>query len=275
MRAFTLGLLMFGLGLPAALAQDLVLLSLDTTVDLAGTTFADQEAVADKMAGFVNLLPLGTLPDRTDVDAYHLSADGDQLYSLDTAADLGGAGTVGAADVVRFDGTTDTIEFRASDHCIPDGVIVDAVTVNDSGDLMLSFDTTVDLGSGVIAGDEDLVTFHGSCTYTVFFDGSARNIASRLDLDGADFWAGTGHLFLSFDGSGSVGGFDFDDEDILEFDPIGLTWISLYYDGSALHAALAAADVVAVPEPGVRLQLAAGMALLGALHRTRRWRLLD
>jgi hypothetical protein len=265
---------MFGLGLPAALAQDLVLLSPDTTVDLAGTTFADQEALADGMAGSVSLLPLGTLPDRTDVNAYHLS-DGDQLYSLDTTADLGGVGTVGAADVVRFDGTTDTIEFRASDHCIPDGVIVDAVTVNGSDDLMLSFDTTVDLGSGVIAGDEDLVTFHGSCTYTVFFDGSARSIASGLDLDGADFWAGSGHLFLSFDGSGSVGSYDFDDEDILEFDPIGLTWISLYYDGSALHAALAAADVVAVPEPRGWLQLMAGMALLGTLNRARRWRLLE
>lgn len=265
MRAFTLGLLVFLLGPPADLAHATVVLSLDTTVEVSGTTFADQEALSDNLAGSVSLLPLGTLPDPADVDAHHLFANGDQLYSLDTTADLGGGLTTGAADVVRFDGTTDTIEFDASAEGIPDGVIVDAVTVHDSGDLILSFDTTVDLGGGVIAGDEDLVRFDGLSTYAVFFDGSAQGIASGLDLDGAGFRASDGHLLVSFDVSGSVGGVGFDDEDILEFDPSGPSW-SLVYDGSALHGALGAADVVALPEPESWMTLMAGAALLCALY---------
>jgi hypothetical protein len=251
-------------------AQGTVALSPDTTVALGGTTFADQEVLSDNQMGSVAGLPLGTLPDASDVNAYHLFTDGDQLFSLDTTVDLGGGLTVGPADVVRFDGTTDTLEFDASAEGIPDGAVVDAVTEHGSGDLMLSFDTSVDLGGGVTAGDEDLVRFDGVSTYSVFFDGSAEGVAQGLDLDGAGFQASDGHLFLSFDGSGTLGGVGFDDEDILEFDATGPTW-SLFYDGSAEHSALAAADVIAVPEPGRLLLLVSGVSGLLLLYQKRRW----
>jgi hypothetical protein len=254
----------------ASQAQDAVLLSPDTTVELSAMTFEDQEVVGDNQMGSVSLVPLGVLPEASDVNAYHLLPNGDQLYSLDTTAELGGGLTAGPADVVRYDGVTDTLEFDASAEGIPDGVIVDAVSVHGSGDLLLSFDTTVDLGGGVTAQDEDLVRFDGGSTYTVFFDGSAENVPAGLDLDGADYRASDGHLFLSFDASGSLGGVDFDDEDILEFDSGGPTW-TLHYDGSGEHSELAAADVVAVPEPRGWLQLVAGIVLLGVLHRAPKW----
>ena len=78
----------------------------------------------------------------------------------------------------------------------------------------------------------------------------------------------TGHLELSFDISGSVGGVAFDDEDILDFDPVGDTW-AMRYDGSAHFPALAAADVDAVfsPEPGA---IALGASAFVALLAVRR-----
>ena len=88
--------------LPAASqAQSRVSLSPDTTIELSGSIFADQEVVTDDQMGTVTLVPLGVLPDASDVDAYHVLANGDQLYSLDITAELGGGLTAGPGDVVR------------------------------------------------------------------------------------------------------------------------------------------------------------------------------
>jgi hypothetical protein len=252
-------------------AQDPVTFSSDVTVTLGGNTFEDQEVVTDDQLGTVTLAPLGALPEASDVSAYHLLPNGDQLYSLDTTAELGGGLIASPADVVRYDGVTDTLEFDASAEGIPDGVIVDAVSLHSSGDLVLSFDTTVDLGAGT-ADDEDAVRFNGT-SFSLLFDGSSEGVPASLDLDGVEARPGGDLLWVSFDGSGSLGGVNFDDEDILEFNPSGPTW-SLVYDGSVQHAALAAADVVAVPEPRGWLQLVVGMALLVALHGARRRHLL-
>ena len=94
---------------------------------------------------------------------------------------------------------------------------------------MLSFDVALDLG-GVHFEPEDLAQFDGSA-FNMFFDGSAAGVAPGLDLDAADDLACNGHLLLSFDGSGSIGGIAFDDDDVLEFDRVA-TW-ALAYDGSA------------------------------------------
>jgi len=254
-----------------SIADDAVTLSADTTVELGGVTFGDEEVLTDDRAGRVGAVPLGGFPDGADVAAYHQfvggAQSGDQLYTVDTAMDLGGGLVAERGDVVRFDGTTDTIEFDGSAEGIPDGVMVDAVSIHSAGGLLLSFDTTVDLGA-VIADDEDVVQFDGANAFSVFFDGSGEGVASGLDLDGVHFRPTDAVLFVSFDGSGSVGGVSFDDEDILGFDASGPAW-TLQYDGSVLHTALAAADVDAVPEPGQLVQLAFGILGLSLLYRRR------
>ena len=59
----------------------------------------------------------------------------------------------------------------------------------------------------------------------------------------------------------------FDDEDVLSYDPVAAEW-ELFYDGSDLHPdAWPAADLVAVPEPGMLASLAAGLAAQGGLGR--------
>jgi hypothetical protein len=64
---------------------------------------------------------------------------------------------------------------------------------------------------------------------------------------------------------------DFDEEDMLEFDPSGPTW-SLAYDGSALHTEWSGGpdlDAVALPEPGGLLLLASGITGLLVTGRRR------
>jgi hypothetical protein len=124
--------------------------------------------------------------------------------------------------------------FDAHTAGIPDGVRIDAVATDDS-DLLLSFDTTVDLGGGLTVTDEDLVRWNGT-RLTLFLDTSMAGIDPALDLDGAHRLK-NGNLLLSFDGSGSVGtpAIYFDAEDALEYDPVGAIW-ELAYDASAQYA---------------------------------------
>jgi hypothetical protein len=218
-----------------------VRVSSDTTVSL-DTAVADDENVAmDNLSGIVSLQNIGTIPAEADLDAYSVRPNGDQLLSFDTTVLLPGGVTARPGDVVRFDGATYSIDFDAASHGVPDGVNVDAVAVYGSA-LLLSFDLAVDL-NGVHFDNEDLALFDG-VAFSMFFDGSAAGISPGLDLDAADYLDCNDHLLLSFDGSGTVGGVAFDDEDVLEFDRAG-TW-QMAYDGSAQHAGWSAADLDAL-----------------------------
>jgi len=212
----------------------------DVTVTLNGTLLADQNAGADDLAGVVTLLDIGPVPTATDLVAYHLLSNGDRQLAFDTTVTLG-AVNAEPRDVVRYDGTTYTLDLDGSAVGIPSGVQIDAIARTADGNLLLSFDSTVILGA-ITADDEDLLRFDGA--FSLFLDASAAGIAPELDLNGAHKLF-NGHLLLSFDGSGTVGGVVFNDEDVLEYDPVGVGW-ELNYDGSAQHASWAAVDLDAL-----------------------------
>lgn len=214
----------------------------DTTAVLGGVTVADKEIAEDDLTGGVILGNIGPLPDGTDLTAYHLLANGDQLLAFDTTLVVGGV-TVEPADVVRFDGTGYTLAFDASAAGVPSGTYVDALT-HDGVDLVLSFDTTLNLG-GVIYDDADLIRFDG-VEFFLYFDSIGAGVPDGTDIDAAHLMA-DGTLLISFDTSGSLGGVVFDDEDVLGFDPLTNTW-SLIYDGSAQHGGWAATDLNAISE---------------------------
>ena len=213
----------------------------DITVTLDGTVVNDEDVATDNLAGTVTLQSIGTIPPQADLGAYNVRPNGDQLLSFDTTVALPGGLTARPGDVVRFDGVSYFMEFDAAARGILPGVSVDAVAVYGTS-LLLSFDVAVDL-NGLHVDNEDLVRFDGAA-FTMFFDGSAAGVGSGLNLDAADYLECNDHLFLSFDGSGSVGGVAFDDEDVLEFDRVA-TW-ELAYHGSALHPEWASADLDAV-----------------------------
>jgi hypothetical protein len=222
---------------------DEITYSPDITAVFGGVTANDEDAVVDDLAGTINLMDLGSIPNATDLNAYHLLDNGDQLVSFDTTVILDGLVTE-PGDVVRihFDGLTFTytLEFDASAEGLPSGVITDAVSTENSS-LLLSFDTTVNL-NGDTVDDEDLVSFDGA-SFSPFFDGSSVGVSSSLDLDGAHYE--NDRLLLSLDGSGVIDGVFFDDEDVLEYDTVTSSW-TLDYDGSVEHDSWSAADLNAL-----------------------------
>jgi hypothetical protein len=205
-----------------------VRVSTDTTATLDGTTVNDEDVEKDDLAGTVTIVSIGAIPPETDLDAYNVRPNGDQLLSFDTTVTLPGGVVARPADVVRYDGTTYTIEFLAKANGIPDGVNVDAVAVYGSL-LLLSFDSAFDVG-GLHVEPADLVLFDGT-GFSTFFSGASAGVPAGLNVDAADYLACDGHLLLSFDESGTIGGVAFDDEDALEYDRAS-TW-EMAYDGTA------------------------------------------
>lgn len=242
-----------------AMAQEVVSASPDVTIDLGASVIATDEDVAiDNQLGIVMVEDLGAVPDATDVIALGLAANGDRLFSVETTAALSGGVVARPGDVVRYDGAAYSIEFDALAAGIPSGVVTDATSLS-AGGLLLSFDTTVDLGDGLVAADEDLVVWDGSA-FSLRFDGSAEGLDAALDIDAAQDLGG-GVLAMSFDTTGEVGGIVFDDEDVLRFD--GANW-TVEFDGSVANSNWGAADLdaVMVPEPAVGWMLFAGVAAL-------------
>jgi hypothetical protein len=253
-----------------AATPDFVALSPDITVKVAGTTIEDEEVALDNLLGIVVPTGLGNLPENASVTAYHACPNGDQLFSLDATVELPDSLTARPGDVVRYDGDAYTLEFDASEGGVAESSVADGVGMSSDGRLLLSFDTTTQLGL-ITVSDEDIVSFNPTDSmFTLVFDGSDAGIAESLDIDGVHD-LGNARFALSFDGSGSVDVVYFDDEDVLIYDSAGSSW-ALVYDGSAQHAGLASADVEAVfvPEPPSGwLLLAAGLGFLVELYRVR------
>jgi hypothetical protein len=219
----------------------------DLTVQLGGVMVYPEDVAMENLLGVVVPTSLGSLPSGVNVTAYHLLWNNDQLFSLDATALLAGGLAVEPEDVVRYDGNSYALEFDGSAEGIPFGISVDAVSKLGSA-LLLSFDKKVILGV-VTARDEDLVRFDGS-GFALFFNGSAAGVPGPLDLDAAHHMSGS-KVALSFDGSGSLPGVTFEDEDVLEYDLITNTW-EITYDGSAEHASGAPRDAAAGGESGER-----------------------
>jgi hypothetical protein len=249
----------------AASPADAIDVSPDTSLVLDATSFNDEDvATVNGSASSVNL---GILPFSADVNAYW-AGDGFVLFSLDTTVILSGGLRVDPMDVVRFEGGSYSLEFNGSSNGVISGVVCDAVARDSAGNLLLSFDTTVNLPGGLIADDEDLVRLEGIASYSLFFDGTSHGIIPQLDLDGVDMLF-DGNIVMSFDGSGIVDGISFDDEDVLEFNPSTLNW-SLHFDGSQSGPWNGPdADAIAVPEPGLSLLMVSGITGLLIFRRRR------
>jgi hypothetical protein len=250
-----------------ATAQEIVSASPDITIDLGASALitADEDVAVDNQLGIVVLENLGVLPDASEVTALGLDAKGDRLIAFETTTALAGGVVARPGDVVRYDGATYSIEFDASAAGLPSGTLTDATSLSATG-LLLSFDTTVDLGGGLIAADEDLVVWNGA-SFSLALDGSAVGVDSALDVDAAQD-LGRGIYVMSFDTSGTLGGVDFDDEDVMRLD--GSSW-SLEFDASAADADWSSADLdaVMVPEPAFSLMVWGGILWLARLALLR------
>jgi len=257
----------------AATEVESVSLSPDIHVAL-GTNdfkFEDADVAIDDGSGAILPVNLGARIDPLDVSGYALLPDGDRLVCFKTVAPLVSLVFALPGDVARIDSGFYTIEFDASANGVPDGAYCDGLAVDGSGRLLLSFDVDVTLPGNVFAADEDVVRVDGPASFSVVFDGSAAGVPRGFDVDGVHQFAG-GNLALSFETSGRLGAVDFADEDVVEYAPGDGSW-SMLLDASARDADWGPADadaVAAVPEPGIGLLLATGIAGLAARRRRAR-----
>lgn len=223
----------------------------DITVSLGGIVVDGGTLATDDLPG-VTLLPIPNLPANARVAAAHRFANGDLLLAFESTLSLPGAGIVEPRDLVRFTSATQTfaVEVHGVDLQIPTTAAIDAVAVTSGGTILLS----LDISAGGF-DDEAVIAVNGTAL-SLFLDTAAVGIAPALDLDGLDIEDGGAEtlLYMSFDGSGTVNGVQFDDEDVLLYNLTTQTW-SLAYDGSAAAAGwpaaadLTALDVVLVAPP--------------------------
>ncbi|MEO8602546.1 MAG: hypothetical protein ABI629_08225 [bacterium] len=232
-------------GVPLDLAS--LAVSPNVTLSLAGTVVGPGD-VARIMDTPPTRLDVGALPPGANLTGYLRQDDNTVLFTLDVSVRLPlnavSPTTFTPRDVIHYSGGNSyAVYFDGAAHGVPDGVAIDALAVADGG-LVLSFDGAVTL-DGFSIDDADLVAFDptgGNCV--LLFDSRAAGVADGLDLDAAAALA-DGRLLLSFDGSGTLGGATFDDEDLLLYDHDAGIW-GLAFDGSAADPAWAAADLDAV-----------------------------
>lgn len=211
-----------------------------TTV-LAGTTVGPADVAQDNLAGTVSLVNIGTIPPGAHLDGYAVAASGDQLLSFDTALILGGS-TFQRNDVIRYNGSTYTLEFSGGAHGVPDGVDVKDIAVH-GVNLLFSFDSAF-AASGTTFYPRDVAEWDGSAL-TKFFDGAAAGVPDGLAIDGLHLLP-NGHLLLSFDTAGTIGGLTFSHEDIAEYTPGSPgTWEFAYLGAAAQPSGWGAADLTA------------------------------
>lgn len=216
----------------------------DLTVDLSGNFVKPGEGAIDFTSFAFGYSYPGWSTSLVGTTGYGRGANQDFLLAFDAAA-LHPLGyyTFQPGDVARLGPPYDyayTLPFSPRSVGIPPGVLTDAIA--DYGEeLLLSFDTTVSLpsaaGGTFTAGKEDLViAIAGTNMFMMFFDPSSAGIPAGMNLDGAYYLHTTGsRLFVSFDGSGNIGGVSFDKEDVIEYN-FNTDTYHLAYDGEARHA---------------------------------------
>jgi len=225
------------------------ILSVDYSNDItwkAGSAVESRAAVVSQTPpAAATGIDLGSLPTNATLRAFTVADDGAYLFALDTTVDLPGSVHATPRDVVRYAGGTYSVVFTGETAGVPDGVAIDGLWVHHAGgkdDYYLSFDVTANLG-GVVADRRDVVVWDGSA-WSKAFDGVSAGVPPNLTLDAlsVDLYDPAGVVYyLSFDGSGKLGGVDFDDEDVVAWN--GTTWSLAFDASSAADATFASGDL--------------------------------
>jgi hypothetical protein len=185
----------------------------------------------------IGALPLSFsgIPDGTDVSAFFPISATQTLLAIDITAALptdgtGDTVTVAPRDVVSYNSSSgfysSTLFFPGAANGIPDGTQIDALGMDGSGHLLLSFDVTISLpqtgGGTLTVKPADLVSFNGA-TYTLVFNSAAAGIPDGTNLIGATMLPNA-DLLMTFDVTGAIAGVDFTPTDVLEFNPGANSW---------------------------------------------------
>lgn len=207
----------------------------DITVSVNGTVVGPNAVVGDTFTGSPSRT-LSGLPG--NVAAYYYTGLVHWLV-FDTTVSLPGVGAVTPRDVVSYNGTSYAMVFAGGSHELPDGVAIDALSSSNGTDLLLSFDTTVTLGT-LTVNPVDVIQYNGGWGGSKYFDGGAVSSGANLD---AVYRLSNGHLLMSFDVAGTVGGVPFGAGDVLEYTPGTPGSWELAYSPSAVDPGWGAANL--------------------------------
>lgn len=153
---------------------------------------------------------------------------------LSTAQDSTLAGvSIRDGDLVRLEPLAPRATVEMAEDTWGSDINLDAIHTYPDGRLLLSTTGPANL-AGLALQDEDIVEYNPKTkTATLVFDGSAR-FSQDQDVD-AVYGYDTGQLVISTETAATLAGLAFEDEDLVEYDPIGNT-ATLIFDGSAHFA---------------------------------------
>ncbi|MEO1084454.1 MAG: hypothetical protein AAFY88_09440, partial [Acidobacteriota bacterium] len=143
-------------GLVLDIDAEEVSVSPDVTIEYFGAALTDHQAT--KIGNPGAALDFAVLPDGVEVTGFHIDPD-KTFFAVDQPVSFDGL-LVTPRDVASIDGDVVSLALDGAALGVARGVGVDAVTLTSGGDLVVSFDTTLEL-AGQAINDEDLVVVTG------------------------------------------------------------------------------------------------------------------
>lgn len=218
-RAIVLTLL---LGVSSATIAASVVVSVSTAVTYNTVTYQPDEllivdTVADTGALFETIDGFAT---GINVDGIFIQSDGKIWLSTTGNATLGGAPVLDG-DIVEYDPAADTGTVVFSESLFDADEDVDALFVRGNGNILLSTETPATLG-GLSFDDSDVVEYNPITDVATMFLLASAVFDGDYDVDAFHILP-NGNYVLSTRQSGSIGAVGFADEDLVEYDPVGVT----------------------------------------------------
>jgi hypothetical protein len=247
-------------------AQATYFLSTQNDATLGGLTFQEDDVIEYDPALGTSVLRLegDNFSSNENIDALHVMNNGNVVMVISTTlgATLGGI-TFEDGDLLRYDPIRDVADyfFHEDDHfnLTED---IDALSILDNGNLVLSTDNDAQLGN-LSFSEGDLVEYDlSSKTASLFFDGSL--FGEEMNIDAVNVNA-DGTIVLSTATEAVLAGLTFDEDDLVSYDPA--TGMATHlFDGEgnfSLQENIDAVSMSPVPLPGAIWLVVTGLGLSG------------
>jgi Abnormal spindle-like microcephaly-assoc'd, ASPM-SPD-2-Hydin len=206
--------------------------------------FPPNEVQCYTLASGTMPVSISEIPMGVNVATYYPLSSTQTLLTFDNVAALPidvdlDTVTATPGDVASYNPTTgyfsSPLYFHGASNGVPSGTGIDALGMDNSGHLLLSFDVAVSLpkqgGGKLTARPADLVSFNGTA-YTMVFNSVSAGIPAGTNLDGATMLSNN-DLLMTFDVIGSIAGVDFTPTDVVEFNPGANSWV-MAFDGASV-----------------------------------------
>jgi hypothetical protein len=218
-------------------------LATDVPATLGGADYTPDQIARSDNASYAPELSIGD--QGFAFLAMHRRPDGLWLLVPATPSDEGGGSSIEARDAVLYDGVNPpTLYFKGAAAGVPAEARIDALFLDETGALVLSFDVPVALG-GTTYSQSDLVRYDAG-VFTLYFDAEAAGVPADGNIVGADR-DGAGRLVVTFDVPTLVGGTTFPPGELVAWTGVGF---STYFSDPAWPESAQLRDFAFVPAAG-------------------------